>query len=85
MLTVNEIYGFDVNDFDDDAEEDKNRYRGVAGWLLFVSIAGIISQIVLAIIQSLFYAEVIQKQYSIFRIVVRKYCDKLKPVDIVAT
>ena len=45
--------------------------RGVAGWLLFVGIAGIVIQAVFTIVRVLFYIEVITEQYIIFGIVVR--------------
>ena len=55
-----------------DNTEDMDQYRGVAGWLLFVAIAGIIVQAVMVITCALYYGEVIASQLVgvVFRIVV---------------
>ena len=55
-----------------DYPREMDRYRGVAGWLLFVAIVGTISQAVMVIACALYYGEVIRSQLVgvVFRIVV---------------
>lgn len=49
---------------------DRDRYRGTAGWLLFVSITGMITQIAMLIVRALYYNEIIKSQVLVFMIVV---------------
>ena len=53
-----------------DAADDRDKYRGVAGWLLFVGIAGLITQVAMAIIRGLYYGEIVTSQFIIFGITV---------------
>ena len=55
---------------DSDAADDRDKYRDVAGWLLFVGIAGLITEITIAIIRGLYYGEIIKSQFVIFGITV---------------
>ena len=57
-------------DDDTDLADDRDRYNGAAGWLLFVAIAGIIIQIIMLIVRALYYGEVITSQFIVFGIVV---------------
>ena len=61
---------FEDVDEDSDAADDRDKYRDVAGWLLFVGIAGLITQIIMAIIRGLYYGEVITSHFLIFGITV---------------
>jgi len=45
-------------------------YRAVAGFMVFVGIAGIITQVIFTIIRALFYGEVITSQFTVFGILV---------------
>ena len=55
---------------DTDAADDRDQYRGVAGWLLFVAIAGIVVQAVMTIVRAFYYGEVITSHFAVFGIVV---------------
>ena len=55
---------------DSDFADDRDRYRGVAGWMLFVAIAGIVIQAVMTIVRALYYGEVITSQFNVFGIIV---------------
>ena len=70
-VALNNIDEFfeDVEDDTDDAD-NRDQYRGVAGWLLFVAIAGIVVQIVMVIVRALYYGEVITNQFVAFGIIV---------------
>ena len=50
-----------------------SRHQGVAGWLLFVGIAGLIMQIIFTIVSGLYSAEVIKAQFTKFGAVVSLY------------
>ena len=69
ITSVNDIFDDDIPD-DSDVGRDRDRYRAVAGWLLFVCIAGIITQVIFAIVRGLFYGEVIISQFIAFGVVV---------------
>ena len=58
--------------FPEDSEfsDDRDRYRGVAGWMLFVGIAGIVVQAVMTIVRALYYGEIITSQFVAFGIAV---------------
>ena len=62
-------YFKDVPD-DSDAADDRDKYIDVAGWLVFVGIAGLITQVIMAIIHGLYYGEVITSHFLIFGITV---------------
>ena len=66
VSNINEIF----EDPEGEVEEDRNRYRAVAGFLVFVGIAGIITQAVLTIARALYYGEVITSQFTVFGIIV---------------
>ena len=69
ITNINEIFGDDIPD-DTEAGRDRNRYRAVAGWLVFVGIAGIITQVIFAIFRGLYYGEAILSQFVIFGVVI---------------
>ena len=50
--------------------EDRDRYRGVAGWVLFVSIAGIMSQVMMLIIHLFCHFQCSKHQFLTFIIIV---------------
>ena len=68
LSNINELYE-DVPD-DSDAADDRDQYRDVAGWLLFVAIVGMVVQIVMVIVRALYYGEVITNQFVAFGIIV---------------
>ena len=68
-ININEIFDDHIPD-DTEAGWDRNRYRAVAGWLVFVGIAGIITQVIFAIFCGLYYDEAIISQFVIFGVVV---------------
>ena len=46
------------------------RYRAVAGFMVFVGIAGIVTQVIFTIVRALYYGEVIISQFIIYGILV---------------
>ena len=66
---IDDLFSDDIDD-DSQAGQDRDQYRGVAGWLLFVAIGGIIVQGVMFIFRLLYYVEVITSQFIIFGVVV---------------
>ena len=69
IKSVIDIFDDDIPD-DSDAGQDRDRYQAVAGCLLFVSIAGIITQVIFAIVRGLFYRDVIKSHFIAFGVVV---------------
>ena len=51
-----------------DGEEDIERYRAIAGWLLADAIAGLVTQIMLLFFLALFFKEIIISQFVTFGI-----------------
>ena len=68
LSTVDGLFG-EVDD-DSEAGEDRDTYNGVAGWLIFVSIAGIISQVILMIFRLLYYCEAFPANFTVFAVIV---------------
>lgn len=59
--------------FDDDTveevdalEDDRDRFRAVAGWLLFASIAGIVSRIAMVVIRLVFHLDIIDSESMLY-------------------
>ena len=65
-------------------EDDRDRFRDVAGWLLFAGIAGIISQITIVIIRGLFYFEIIQNRYLTYAVLVSFILHSICPVVVIS-
>ena len=65
---INDV--FEDVDEDSTLADDRDKYEDVAGWLVFVGIAGLITQIIMAIIRGLYYGEVITSHFLIFGITV---------------
>lgn len=66
LSTINDLF----EDPEGEAADDEEQYRGVAGWLLFVGIAGLITQVIVIILRGLYYGEIIKAQFVAFAIVV---------------
>ena len=61
-----------VEEFDA-LEDDRDIFRAVAGWLLFASIAGIVSRIAMVVIRGVFYLGIIDSEsmlYLVFAVLV---------------
>ena len=71
LSTVDDLFG-EVDD-DTDAGEDRDTYNGVAGWLIFVSIAGIISQTILLIFRLLYYCKAFSANFTVFAVIVSSH------------
>ena len=69
LNTIDDLFSDDIDD-DSELGQDRDQYRGVAGWLLFVAIGGMIVQAVMFIVRLLYYVEVITSQFIIFGVVV---------------
>ena len=52
------------------AEEDRDRFIDVAGWLLFAGIAGIIIQTIMVILRGLYYIEAFKNRYVGYAVLV---------------
>ena len=72
LSSIEDLYPDDIDE-DSSAAEDRDRYRGVAGWLLFVGIAGIITQSVMVVVRGLYYTEIVKSQFMIFAVMVSFY------------
>ena len=82
VSTVDDLFG--EADDDSEAGEDRDAYNDVAGWLIFVGIAGIISQVILLIFRLLYYFEAFSANFTVFAVIVSNhfnlFCDPtLKP------
>ena len=75
LSTIDDTIIFDDNFNDNDSElaEDRDAYRAVAGWLTFVSTAGIISQVLLLVFHLLYYCEVFSTNFTVFAVIVSIY------------
>ena len=71
LLTVDDLFG--EADNDSEAGEDRDTYNAVAGWLIFVSIAGIISQVLLMVFCLLYYCEVFSANFTVFAVIVSNH------------
>lgn len=65
LASIDDLYSDDIDE-DSTAADDRDRYRAVAGWLLFVGIAGIITQGVMVIVRGLYYAEIVKSLFMTF-------------------
>lgn len=68
LSTLQDISYFedDVVDEYSDYDNDRARFRAVAGWLLFGSIAGIASRVLLMTCRGLCYAQICKRKYLAF-------------------
>lgn len=57
-------------DGDSEVATDRNRYRGVAGWLLLIGIAGMIVKVIMMIIWGLHSAKTSKYQFLVFSVLV---------------
>ena len=71
LSTVDDLFG-EVDD-DSEAAEDRDAYNAVAGWLIFVSIAGIISQVLLLVFRLLYYCEAFSANFTVFAVIVSSH------------
>ena len=76
VLVASAITISTLDDVFDDVFEDiysgylERRYRGVAGWLVFLGVAGIIIEIVMVIFRGLYFGQFISERFVVFGIVV---------------
>ena len=71
LSTVDDIYGGST---DTAQSADEGRYRGAAGWLLFVAIMGLITHVIFMIVSGLYSAEVIKDNFAIYGVAVSFSC-----------
>lgn len=64
-----EVFPDDLPD-DSEAATDRNSYRGAAGWVIFVALVVIITQIIMVIFGGLFFGGIIKNNFAAFAIVV---------------
>ena len=67
LSTIDDVFPVYISG---DDKEDRDRYRCVAGWILFVSIAGMISQAIMLIIRLLYHLQHLKHQFLTFTIIV---------------
>ena len=65
-LYFEDEYTNEYNEFDN----DRDRFRAVAGWLLFASIAGIVSGVLMITARGLCYVQICRSQYNVFAVLV---------------
>ena len=71
------LFDDDVTDEDSEIAEDRDAYRAVASWLIFVSIAGIISQVLLLVFRLLYYCEAFSANFTVFTVIVSSHFNLL--------
>ena len=54
----------------DEFDNDRDRFRAVAGWLLFASIAGIVSRALMITARGLCYVQICRTRYNVFAVLV---------------
>ena len=54
-----------VGDSDSTTDEEQ-RYRGVAGWLVFLGVAGLIIEVIMVIFRALYFGQVISEGFVVF-------------------
>ena len=67
LSTIDDVF---LDYYSGSVGEDRDRYRGVAGWILFVSITGIISQVIMLIICLCYHLQCLKHQFLTFTIIV---------------
>ena len=67
LKVIDDLYS---GDLDEETEEDRDTYRGVATWLLAISVIIMIYQIIMLIIRILYIAKVIEANFIVFGIIV---------------
>lgn len=67
LKTIDDLYS---GDLDEESEDDRDTYRGVAAWLLAISALVIITQVIMVIIRALYVAEVVTVHFAVFGILV---------------
>ena len=74
LTKISDIFDDSEIPLPDQGALNRDRYKGVAGYLVFASIIGMVIQIILAIVRGLFYSETLKKErYTMFGIVVSIY------------
>ena len=66
ISTINDLVGDDS----DSTSDVERRYRGVAGWLVFLGVAGLIFEIIMAIFRGLYFGQVLSEGFVVFGVVV---------------
>ena len=67
LKVIDDLYS---GDLDEETEEDRDTYRGVAAWLLATSVIIMIYQIIMLIIRILYISKVIEANFIVFGIIV---------------
>ena len=75
LSTINEIAIFDddvVDNLPDDSEirTDREAYRGVAGYLIFIAAAAILFHAIMIILRALYFGGILEAGFVAFAIVV---------------
>jgi len=73
LATINDIFLYS------ESASNEGRYRGVAGWLLFVGIAGLIVQAITSVLQGLYHGKIISTCFVAFTIAVS--CNALADIS----
>jgi len=70
LSTINDIILFDDPLEGSEYADDAARYRGMAWWLLFVGIAGLITQVIISVTHGLYHGKIIKTHFVTFAIAV---------------
>lgn len=60
----------DLIELTEQQKEDRDRYRAVAGWLLFVGAGGMIIMVAMVIVRVLYYTEFLNARFVLFGVLV---------------
>ena len=57
ISTLNDLFG---DNEDRDISDEEAQYRGVAGWLIFVCVVGLVFEVIMVIFRGLYFGQVME-------------------------
>ena len=72
LSTTDDIYPDELPE-NSHFKDDRERYDGVASWLLFVSIIGIAVQSIMAMVRGRYFSDVIKSSFLVFSVLVSQH------------
>ena len=70
LTTINDVYFVDPPD-NSEAAADRNSYRGLAGWMVAISVFCVVVQIFMTIIRALYFGQIMTVGFVTFEAMVR--------------
>ena len=70
LTTITDVYPVDLPDNSESAE-DRNAYRGVAGWMVAIGAFGVVAQTIMTIIRALYFGQIMTIGFVTFEAMVR--------------